>query len=107
MRNVLWLISTPFRVLGYILVIVGAAAGFIDLYRSVQVDRMVMTPLGEIWYTYSRETLNVTQAVVQRYLWPPLWDPGVQTFLQLPAWLAMFILAALILLVAQLIYRPR
>jgi hypothetical protein len=107
MTTIRWLIALPLRALGTLIVIGALGAGFLDLYRSVSRDRIVLTPLGEIWYALSPETLNLLQASIQRGLHPVLWDPMMQTFLQLPGWLALFILATLTLLLAQLIYRPR
>jgi hypothetical protein len=47
MRSLLWLVSLPFRLLGTLLVVAGFAAGFWDLYLSVQRGEMVLTSLGE------------------------------------------------------------
>ncbi|WP_420394250.1 hypothetical protein [Acuticoccus sp.] len=102
-----WLISLPFRILGYLLVVAGVAAGIVDVYRSVIADRVVLTPLGQLWRDASPETLALAQPAVQRYLHPAIWDPGVQTLLRLPGWLSLFIVAALILLLAQLIYQAK
>ena len=107
MSAVLWLISMPFRALGYLAVLGGCAAGFWDLWQSVEQDRMVLTPLGEIWYRLSADSLNLLQAGIQRAISPVVWDPVIVGFLRLPAFMALLILAALVLLVAQLIYRPR
>ena len=40
---------------------------------------------GELWYALDPGSLNLTQAVIERYLWPPLWDPGLLTLLLWPA----------------------
>lgn len=40
---------------------------------------------GEIWFALSPDTLNLMQAVVQRYISPALWDPTIVSLLQLPA----------------------
>ena len=107
MSRLLWLISLPFRIVGYIAIIGAFAAGFWDLWQSVQNDRLVLTPLGEIVYSLSPQSLNALQAGVQRTLHPALWDPVMITFLNLPAFMGLLILAALVLLIAQLLYRPR
>lgn len=107
MRPLLWLISLPFRALGYVAVVAAMIAGGLDLWRSVQRDEMVLTPLGEIWFQYSADTLNLMQAAIQRGVHPALWDPVFVSFIGLPAFLALMILAAVALLIAQLIYRPR
>lgn len=40
---------------------------------------------GEMWYRIDVGSLNLVQAVVERYLWPPLWDPVITSLLHLPA----------------------
>ncbi len=42
--------------------------------------------LGELWGRLSAASLNLVQAIVQRYLFPALWDPVLVTLLLLPAW---------------------
>jgi hypothetical protein len=101
-----WLVALPLRIFGYVSVIGGLGAGLVDVYRSLAQGRVVLTPLGEIWFAVSPETLNIVQAGIQRGLHPALWDPVMQTLLQLPAWLALFLLAALTLAIGRLIYRP-
>ena len=44
--------------------------------------------LGEIWYEIDAASLNFAQAVVQRYLWPFLWEPVITSVLLLPGWAA-------------------
>ncbi len=42
-------------------------------------------PAGELWYRIDVGSLNLVQAVIERYVWPPLWDPVLTSLLQLPA----------------------
>ncbi|WP_108663823.1 hypothetical protein [Acuticoccus kandeliae] len=98
--------SLPFRILGYVTVIAALAAGFHDIYQSVFTDSLVLTPLGDLWYLTSQSSFEAFHAWLLGTA-PDLWDPAMQVVLRLPAWLALFILATLILLIAQLIYRPR
>lgn len=32
---------------------------------------------GQLWYDVNAPSLNLAQVVVQRYLWPPLWDGAI------------------------------
>jgi hypothetical protein len=43
--------------------------------------------LGEVWYDLSAASLNLTQAIIERYIWPPLWGDVVLPLLQMPFWL--------------------
>lgn len=107
MSALLWLVSLPFRVIGYLAVIGAIVAGGRDLWLSIEADRLVLTPLGAIWYGFNAASLNALQAGIQRAIHPALWDPVMIGYLNLPAFMALLILAALALLIAQLIYRPR
>ena len=42
--------------------------------------------LGQLWFSFDSASLNLTQAVVQRYLHPWLWDPAFVQLLLWPAW---------------------
>ena len=41
--------------------------------------------LGALWYRVDPAGLNATQAFVQRYLHPAIWNPGITTLLRWPA----------------------
>ena len=60
-------------------------------------------PLGELWFKLDAASLNLVQALIERYLWPPLWDSGVAPLLQVPAVLAFAAPAALLLLLCLLL----
>ena len=49
----------------------------IDATRSIAADALTFTPLGESWYAVSPDTLNLAQAVIQRYTFPFIWDPVI------------------------------
>ncbi len=42
-------------------------------------------PAGEMWFIIHKDSLGLFQVVVERYIWPPLWDPVIFSLLQLPA----------------------
>ncbi len=44
-----------------------------------------LRPAGELWYRLAPGSLNLLQAIVERYIWPPLWDPAIVGILQFPA----------------------
>ena len=41
---------------------------------------------GELWFRLHPYSLNLSQAVVQRYIHPGLWDPLIVSILQWPFW---------------------
>ena len=81
-------------------------------------ERMNSSPhsaiLGQIWFTASPSSLQIAEAVVERYIDPCslmlflgcspfLWHPGVATILQLPAINVFASLAVAFFIIAQLI----
>jgi len=58
-------------------------------------EPLSLRPAGELWYRVDVASLNLVQAVIERYIWPPLWDPVIATVLQWPA-LAVFALPAVL-----------
>lgn len=74
-----------------------------DAVRTVANGALSLKPLGQVWYEIDAASLNLAQAVVERYLFPELWDPVITTFLNWPAWVLPFALAAILALVT----RPR
>lgn len=64
----------------------------------------VLISLGELWFKLSPGTLNLMQAVTQRYIAPAVWDPGIVWVLEKPA-VAVFGLLALAFIVPVLLRR--
>jgi hypothetical protein len=60
------------------------ATGIYDLAGPAARSGLLHTG-GEVWFALSADTLNLMQAVTQRYLWPALWDPGIVSVLKFPA----------------------
>ena len=67
-----------------------------DAVRSISQGTMSLKPLGQVWYEIDAGSLNLSQAVVERYLFPELWDPVVTTLLNWPAWVVPLVLAAVL-----------
>lgn len=85
-----------FRLLGYaffglgLVLLAGALAPLID---GGAFDG---EPLGTLWFNLDSGSLNATQAFVQRYLFPALWD-GIRWILVQPAY-AFFLIVGFILM---------
>lgn len=43
---------------------------------------------GAVWYEQHSDSLNLSQAITQRYVLPFLWDPVAVTVLNWPLWLS-------------------
>lgn len=75
------------RILGWLLVAAAIAAVGAELLASLEAGGWRPLALGELWYRLDAPSLNLAQAVIQRYLLPALWDPVIATVLTWPAWL--------------------
>jgi hypothetical protein len=88
------------RVVGWILLLAGLSV----LVRDVVAwfDSRIWAPLavGQLWYQLDRSSLNLAQAVIQRYVSPFLWDRVVVESLSCWASTLMIGLGAAILLTA-------
>ena len=62
-----------------------AALGY-EIWLSVQAGAYRMVAAGELWYRLDPGSLNLSQAVIQRYVHPSVWEPGIVTLLRWPAW---------------------
>ena len=85
------------RLIGWLLLI---AAGFVlagDVVHWYYTGNWHLIAAGELWYRIDRGSLNLVQAVIQRYVSPFLWDPVIQTILQFYALLVLAVPALLLL----------
>lgn len=71
------------------LVIVGAEY---TAFRETGVWRDLV--IGQLWFDLSAPSLNLVQAVVQRYLYPPLWTDVIVVVLRWNAAATAFVLGA-------------
>lgn len=83
------------RFLAVVSLAVAVILAVIDATRSIAAADLVLTPLGSSWFAASPATLNLAQAVVQRYVFPALWDPVVVSILNLPGFAVFLVLALL------------
>jgi tetrahydromethanopterin S-methyltransferase subunit E len=90
------------RVLTVLFLAATIAAAAIDVLSQVG-----MASLGQVWFTLSPETLNLSQAVIQRYISPELWDPGIIWFLGQPATVVFGLIALAFFLATWLFGRRR
>ncbi|PLX38690.1 MAG: hypothetical protein C0606_05415 [Hyphomicrobiales bacterium] len=77
---------------------IGIIGVVVDGTKSIAANALVLTPLGEAWYALSPETLNLSQAAVERHVHPFLWDPIIQSVLLLPNWAVIGSLGFLLVL---------
>ena len=85
------------RIAGGLVIGLGLLLLFSDVFGLgfQSVGRFVT--LGEFWYMAHPESLNLSQAIIQRYIWAALWDPGITTVLLWPLWVILMGLGSALL----------
>ncbi len=74
------------RVLGWLLIVLAVAAAGYEGISSIDAGAYDELAFGELWAKIDIASLNLVQAVVQRHIWPWLWDAVILNLLLLPAW---------------------
>jgi hypothetical protein len=59
-------------------------------------------PAGRIWSNIDVGSLNLIQAIIQRYIYAPIWDAVFVPFLLLPGWEAIGLLVLIFAIVGFL-----
>ncbi len=97
------MIRRLFRVVGAVFVLAGLVLLVRDLMPLARDGGFQPEALGQLWYATDPGSLNLLQAVTQRYLLPVLWDSGMVWLLLQPA----FVVALVIGVLLWLATRPR
>jgi len=87
------------RVIGWIVLLFGGAVLVRDVLVWIDTKHWAPIALGQLWYQLNRSSLNLVQAVIQRYIHPFLWDPIIVSVLLSWAFAVLMILGALLLVV--------
>ena len=86
------------RVIGWIALLLGAAVLVRDILVWIDTKHWAPIALGQLWYDLNRASLNLVQAVVQRYIHPFLWDPIIVSILLSWAFVVLMVLGVLLLI---------
>ncbi len=74
------------RLIGWLLILLGVIALGVELLQSLEAGTWEPVALGQMWFQIEPVSLQQMQPLVQRYLHPVIWDPGIQSVLLWPAW---------------------
>jgi hypothetical protein len=85
------------RLIGWVFFLAGLAVLVRDVLVWIDTKRWVPIALGQLWFDLDRSSLNLVQAVVQRYIHPFLWDPIIVTILLCWAFAVLMVLGLVIL----------
>ena len=89
-------------ILGSLFLVASAVALASDVVRGMDSGQFSLTPLGKTWFDLDPGSLNFSQAIVQRYTIPEIWDPGMITLLNWPTEFVLAGTGVILLLVAGL-----
>ena len=88
------------RLIGWIILLSGFSVLVRDVLVWIDTRHWAPIALGQLWFDLNRSSLNLVQAVVQRYIHPFLWDPIIVTILLCWAFAVLMVLGAVILAVS-------
>ncbi len=75
------------RTIGWVLLFIALMILGAEVLRALENGSYTFLALGQIWYRTDSDSLNLIQAVVERYIHPFLWYPIITSVLFLPGWL--------------------
>lgn len=85
------------RMIGVWFLLASVITLVIDATKSLAVNRLVITSLGQQWYELHKPSLEAAQKAVEQHVHPLAWDPFLTALLLWPSW-ALFALFGVILL---------
>jgi hypothetical protein len=85
------------RLIGWIIFLAGLAVLARDVFVWIDTKHWAPIAVGQLWFDLDRSSLNLVQAVVQRYIHPFLWDPIIVTILLCWAFAVLMVFGLLIL----------
>jgi hypothetical protein len=77
------------RAIAWILLALAVIVGTHDGLNYWQTGTYDPLQLGTLWYQIDRASLNLVQAVIERYVHPALWQDVIFPLLVWPAWLVI------------------
>jgi hypothetical protein len=85
------------RLIGWIIFLAGLSVLVRDVLIWIDTKHWAPIAVGQLWFDLSPSSLNLAQAVVQRYISPFLWDPIIVSFLLCWAFAVLVVLGLLML----------
>jgi len=73
------------RTFGLLFLLAALGAVGFDMAEWVSTDTFRLHSAGELWFKLDSGSLNLAQAVIQRYILVGLWDPVLISVLRYPA----------------------
>ncbi|HEX6979719.1 MAG TPA: hypothetical protein VF342_10515 [Alphaproteobacteria bacterium] len=87
------------RWLGWAFLALALAMAAYDVWVFLDTGAIAPLELGRVWYAIHPGSLNLVQAVIERYVHPFLWDPVIFTLLLQPAAVVFGVIGLVLVLV--------
>jgi hypothetical protein len=85
------------RIIGVWFLLAAVITLVIDATKSLAVNQIIITSLGQQWYEIHRASIEAAQKSIETHIHPLAWDPFLTALLLWPSW-ALFALFGVILL---------
>ena len=95
------------RLVGWLLVLGALAELAFSSWNWLGGGRTAFRSIGEFWFANHRDSLQLAQPAVERYVLPELWNPVIVTVLTWPLVVVLLLAGALLLLLARIGRRRR
>ncbi len=95
------MIRSLLRLIGIVTLAVGFILLMYDGARSIADSRVAIYKLGQFWTDVHAGSLQAGQAQVQASLPAAVWDPGITTILDQPAWLIFGLIGGIFILLGR------
>jgi hypothetical protein len=89
------------RVIGWVVLLAGVSVLTRDVIVWIDTKTWAPVAFGQLWYQFNRSSLNLVQAVIQRYFSPFLWNPIIVSILLCWAFAVLIGAGVVILLLAR------
>ena len=95
------------RAVGWVAMLIGAGFLAADAVLWLRAGAIQPTPLGQIWFWLDRFSLNLAQAVIERYVAVTLWQSAIGPALLQPGWVVFPAIGATCLALSRVLRRLR
>ena len=90
------------RLIGWLLILAALAVLlWCDVRGWYRTGTWRMIPAGQVWFNLHHSSLNLAQAVIERYVARFLWFPVIATILQWPAVLVLGVPGLVLLIIGH------
>ena len=106
-KNIGSAVMIVWRIIGWVMFLAGLSVLARDLIAWFDSKIWAPVAVGQLWYEIDRSSLNLVQAVIQRYVSPFLWDRIIVNILLCWASALLIGLGAAVLLLTRTNRQPR